>query len=105
MTGSGPDGAASVRITAQTRAMLRELVRTSIRERTRELVDREIAAIRRQEAERWAQVELAEVVRVALAGRIRPIARQLAREMVVTALPAIAERLVVEEIARIRETD
>ncbi len=92
-----------IQIPAQTRDLLRELVRMTLAKTARKIIHQEIDVIRRQEVEHWQQAELDEVVRVAFASRVKPIARELTQKMVTKILPDVAEKMILEEIKKIKE--
>ncbi|MEO5346568.1 MAG: DUF2497 domain-containing protein [Magnetococcus sp. YQC-9] len=85
---------------------LAELVRAHLPELARRVIGEEIERIRAEEMSLPTDpTELAAVLREAFSPLVERIARETARSMLQESLPAMAERLVREEIERIRQMD
>ncbi|MBF0423639.1 MAG: hypothetical protein HQL73_11680 [Magnetococcales bacterium] len=85
-----------------TREMVRQWVRAMLPRIAEPLIREEIVRLREQELGRVAPEVMAEAIRAWLEPRIESVARQTIRDMVREVLPEVAERLIKEEIQKIR---
>lgn len=93
--------ASATLISAGAKDPLGELVRILLPELAQKIIQEEIRRIREEEMPIPQGEELAALIKDAFTPRVEYIAKEMVREMVAVALPGIAQRLVLEELARI----
>ncbi|MBF0182201.1 MAG: hypothetical protein HQM03_19470 [Magnetococcales bacterium] len=89
-------------LSSSAKEALREWMRTLLPEIARKVIDEEIQRIRAEEMALPQGEELSRLIREAFTPRVEHIAREMIRDMARDALPVAAERLVREEIEKIK---